>query len=116
MKYNRNKALIWKGILDYALHYTSQSFNKEDLSPDTKILSLFPSQPEKLNDVYIHCDEDANRFGMMLFDCLMYYRLAFDLPGIKIDYELRKEFEIFQNLQDVFNYFEALIIQHKGVI
>lgn len=114
MKLDKNRAIIWKAILDYMEYYTDLDISRFDMEASTKTLDLFPSSPERIDGELVYCDEQANLFGMALFDCVLYYRTVLDIPDLEIDYELRKEFSLFPTLGDVFSYFEQLILGGKG--
>lgn len=87
---------IWAAIIkSFTVHSTTINSPKE-IKRDTKIKTIFPTVNNK--------DEQANRLGMSLLNILFFLNRKYS-KNETIDYKPRKEFELFKNVEDVFDYF-----------
>lgn len=107
------EAAIWKPILENLANFNTIGFSKEDFTAEMKTIDIFPSKPVEENGLLFYVDEQANRFGQALLSCVPFYRIAFNMPNLEVDYQPRTEFENFKTLSDIYEYFESIILNYK---
>lgn len=112
---NEFEAKIWFIIINSCERHNNKGLKKEDFYANTKLLEIFPSEPKFLpnDEKAYYVDEQANRFGQMLFECYFKFREIFDLPDLKPNYNPREEFYKFLTLNDVFENFKNQIKEKK---
>jgi len=93
-------------ILYHLENCNDQGYKKEDFYFDTKTLEIFPSVPKELNGKLHYVDEQANRFGIALIDMHLDMREHFYIPDFCQNYEERTEFQLFEDVQSIFDYFK----------
>ena len=100
MKKHDLQTTTWFVLTEYAERYNTQGFTKSTIERTTKLLDLFPSQPQKIDGVWVYADEQANRCGLMIVDTVVYLKHMYHVP-FTIDYPFRSEFVNFKTIGDI---------------
>lgn len=94
------KEYIWDVVEEQVIKYCARDIGKSAITYDTKATDIFPTHLSK-NEPYT--DEEADRYGLMILSAFNIVNQHFDL-SYKVDFAIRKEFELFPKLGDVSRY------------
>jgi len=91
---------IWQLIQKEVSIQSTFDINQHAVMKETSALSLFPTH---LAGEFAFMDEHANRYGLMIAKVWIELCIRYDIY-LKMDYEVRTEFDIFPTFGDVFQY------------
>lgn len=94
------KENIWNVIKKEAVRHCAFVINEKDLHHETEALEVFPTH---LSETQPYFDEHANRYGLMIASAWLKITEEYNIY-IKVDFEVRKEFQLFPTLGDVYRY------------
>jgi hypothetical protein len=94
------KKEIWELIKKEVSIQSVYEVNKDALDKETSALSLFPTH---LAGEFAFIDEHANRYGLMIAKVWIELCVQYEIY-LKMDYDVRTEFDIFPTLGHVYQY------------
>jgi hypothetical protein len=88
--------IIFATLIKIISVHSKSNISEEQVELNQKILDLFPTKT--------YTDEQANRFGSVIFDMIIFCNKIF-AKDIRIDFDPREEYQIFETVNDVYHYF-----------
>jgi hypothetical protein len=85
----KEEKIIWSAIVKSISVHAEKQIQPTSILPNTKLIELFPTENGQ--------DEQANRLGKVILNLYDYFNRIFRLH-LQIDYEPRKEFQLFHDV------------------
>lgn len=87
---------IWAAILKSVSMHSTTTKDIKEIKKNSEIRELFPSKT--------NVDEEANRLGISILNVLFHLNAKYGVDE-KINYKPRTEYELFQTIEDIHQYF-----------